>query len=1041
MDHLGLGIEISMIDGVSNIAFNIVNSFNRIQNAAESMVNNVGSALVRFEQLEGLRNAGEELSYIGENLQRFGEVGVEKMFELGKQVIETSSEFEQLRISLEALYNSNQKGDQMFEWAKQMSIKYPVQINELLDAIKRFQGAGVDIQHTLKDGYSGLDALMDLAKGLGVEQYRAIKGITEVVDTGNFRELQTGLGIPRARIEEVMGQKFSKDNTEEGQMQRYDLLMAYIEKRFGHVTQRLQESWSTLSTNFMDMWTNFKAAIGDSGFMRDFESGMHRLYDLISGHSEQVLQLANVIGSAFKSIWDAIYPLIMGVANLIMKFADFSKVHPEVAKVVVGIFALTSGITLATGLLLKFSGGIIMAISSLAMMSLSFEIAGRGGLTFAKVLESVSLGIMRFIGYASLFALGAFLAYEAWNTNFMGIRTTMQEFFENARKGFLDLYELVSSKNIDEFKRKWDSLGENMGWVKNLTRSIIELKYFIDSLFDRPVSQDVLVEAKIAGIDPSTLYELKKAAMDIRFFFEGIGIGAQTAFHNIKQGVQEVLIVLGPVGQAIKDFLNHIGLFTTDLGPEKWRAIGEAVGYVGVMFATWKGALFIIDAFKLLFSILKPIGEAFMWVFDIAKGFFSFIGGIINFLRPIIGIVIQIVEVVAEVIGAIISGIAAVLGVPVEIVVAIIAAIAAVVATVIIFRHQIAEFFVNLWHDIENVWHSVAQWFYNNVWKPISDFAMNAYYFVRGVWILFGHWFYENVGKYVEQYWNEAMTWIKNKASEAWNWVTNVWDQFKNWMNEHVGQPVMNVWNTVTSWINNKVNEVWNYISQIWGQISTWIWDHFGLPIQNAWDKIKSAWNSAVDAIWNYLTDKLNAIGSWFEKNVAQPVIGFIDKIKNEIGGDWQSIKEGFNYVVEVGKTGHIPGAATGGFIPHEGLVNLHPGEVVLNARQVKMFEDFLNGLDQDGTAHGMSQYMLGKPYTLQDAIEMKPVVQEVSPVQQVTNTTTQTITHQGVTIQNAHFYINAPQDQNMSPREFAEQILEELKRMEYENNMLTYRL
>jgi len=205
--------------------------------------------------------------------------------------------------------------------------------------------------------------------------------------------------------------------------------------------------------------------------------------------------------------------------------------------------------------------------------------------------------------------------------------------------------------------------------------------------------------------------------------------------------------------------------------------------------------------------------------------------------------------------------------------------------------------------------------------------------------------------------WNWLWDVIVNVATAIWNGIVSVWSAIAAWVDTWIIQPIVNGWNWLQQAVANIVTAVWNTITSIWATIANWVDTYVIQPISNLWDGLVSTATRVVQGIYDGFTSVLGSLASWFDNNVIKPIEDGWNRVRNFFSGIGEGIEEGWKYITNIGKSGSfdpnidyskVPGADTGGYIPKEGLVNLHPGEVVVNHALTRRLERFLESQDAE---------------------------------------------------------------------------------------------
>lgn len=176
----------------------------------------------------------------------------------------------------------------------------------------------------------------------------------------------------------------------------------------------------------------------------------------------------------------------------------------------------------------------------------------------------------------------------------------------------------------------------------------------------------------------------------------------------------------------------------------------------------------------------------------------------------------------------------------------------------------IADFFTNLWSDIQAVWSTVSDWFDTNVIQPVVNFF-------SGLWTS------------VTEIWNNLVTSVKDTVSGLANWI-----------NENVIQPIVNFFMTYIWPVIEKVAEIQAKIIEILVAlatfIGTWIYDNIVTPIVDGIISLYNQVSEWVQKAWDFIIELWSTIAGWFDTNVIQPIATLFSNL-------WTGIKTVFSTV------------------------------------------------------------------------------------------------------------------------------------------------
>ena len=174
---------------------------------------------------------------------------------LGKSSIQTAGDFETLRIRLNNMYGSVQKGGEAFDAFNEIAATTPFQLKNVVEAGASLKAFGVDAENMIKPvsdlaAFMGLDVVdaanamgRAFAGGAGAADVLRDRGILQLIKDSQGIEDLTKLTIPEFR--DVMVKALTDPST-----------------GIVGATDALSKSWQGTVSNFQDGIDRIKAAIG-----------------------------------------------------------------------------------------------------------------------------------------------------------------------------------------------------------------------------------------------------------------------------------------------------------------------------------------------------------------------------------------------------------------------------------------------------------------------------------------------------------------------------------------------------------------------------------------------------------------------------------------------------------------------------------------------------------------------------------------------------------------------------------------------------------
>lgn len=384
--------------------------------------------------LEGLKTVGSGLQSVGNGLRNIGQsltVAVTApLLALGALAVKAAFNVDALRNRFTALEGSTEKANKRIERLIQLSN----------------QSVGVKLSDALEN-YAQLDAATDLSE-------KSIEGMIKTLgklDTAFNLDSQS---LFARNLTQIFTQGFERADIKEA-IGRVPIFEQILEKAFGTSDAKklneLKKKGKLTLESFMDGISN--AVDSDSRL-----SGLRETLGARFAKAFDRFQIALApIGNA---ILDFIEPLIEPFSNFIQKLmSGFNSLSPFVQKLIVGFGAFVAAIAPA----LFIIGGIVTAIGGLIGGVATAAVAVGGFVVLAKITAialaaiipiAIQIGVM----FASL-ALGVFTLYQAWQTNFGGIRDIVF--------GVWGAIKTVTSTVISELKSIVENSGIVTWWSEN----------------------------------------------------------------------------------------------------------------------------------------------------------------------------------------------------------------------------------------------------------------------------------------------------------------------------------------------------------------------------------------------------------------------------------------------------------------------------------------------------------------------------------------------------------------------------------------------
>lgn len=263
-----------------------------------------------------------------------------------------------------------------------------------------------------------------------------------------------------------------------------------------------------------------------------------------------------------------------------------------------------------------------------------------------------------------------------------------------------------------------------------------------------------------------------------------------------------------------------------------------------------------------------------------------------------------------------------------------------VIQPVIGFFSVLGDFFSNLWRGIvdgmSDWWGGVSQWFDDNViqpmigfWSPVGDWfaelfgsiwqtvsgvfydigviAQGCWTTIQLIWGIVADWFDQNIIKPVGNFFSGLWNAVSTAAKLCWNAISGVWNVVSSWFYNNVIKPVSDWFSGAWDAIKNGAQAAWNGIVSIFSAVGNFFYSVFS----NAWNR--------VTAIFGAVGTMFGDLGS-----------GILNGLKSIVN----NLIRGVNYVISIPFSGlnsainFIRGFNIAGVYPFSGLRNISAPQI-----------------------------------------------------------------------------------------------------------------
>lgn len=619
----GLGLILSFTDNATAGINNAANQLMRLTQMAEQSTDSIN----RMADLTALSSLSTMTGQLGDTFLSMGTTITGMFQKLLQGTVDTGSQFESLRITVNALTGDAQKGQEAISKLMSFAAKTPFEINDLSGMFTTITANGLDAFETLTSAKNGFQ--QELMGFIG--------------DLMAFRPdvpaMQWGTAIRNAFSGEVRSLKNALDVDVEGILGRsWGDTPEQIAQDFADLADNLgvaglmmsnMGTWSQTLSNVSDQFTRLFLAVADAGVFNDLKEALQGVTNAIFEISDaDMATIAKVIAESLSFIVKPLVSAGKAIGNFIRWVTKLTTTQPKLAKFVIQLTAFAGVLLTLTGLALK----VVSSLSGLATVLIAM-----GG-SFAS-MKSILVGGLKAIT-ARLLPLGLAIGgmYLAWKTDFAGIRTLITGFVQNLTNSFSTARNAINM-SVGGMMNVVADLQSKGGFWNNLTVGLMKLMIVCRALSELwnsedgfTLSEDTFLKAKELGVLP-----LIEAILDLKYRFglfkEGFIAGFREVSDSIKNFISGLQTNLeGTFIDSALDKLTDFFSLLSSGDADAWYEFGRSFG----KFAT--KAVIFFGAFKVLDSVFGKVAKVVGIAGTLAKAFGGVgkaVGGIGKFVTKL----------------------------------------------------------------------------------------------------------------------------------------------------------------------------------------------------------------------------------------------------------------------------------------------------------------------------------------------------------------------------------------------------------------------
>lgn len=219
---------------------------------------------------------------------------------------------------------------------------------------------------------------------------------------------------------------------------------------------------------------------------------------------------------------------------------------------------------------------------------------------------------------------------------------------------------------------------------------------------------------------------------------------------------------------------------------------------------------------------------------------------------------------------------------------------------------KIGQKAIEIKNQIVEVWSTVAAWFTENVWTPLSNTVVtvassiwsslvNAWTWIQETFSAVAGWFIENVWTPLSDTVVTVATTIWTSLVNAWTWIQETFSAVAGWFIENVWTPLSSTVVTVATGIWTALSNAWKTIQSIFGAVSSWFMENVWNPLVDTVGTIKDSIGKKFEEAYKVVTDIWDGLSKWFEDNIQKPIVKVAEAISDGFSAAFGWVKKIFD--------------------------------------------------------------------------------------------------------------------------------------------------
>lgn len=546
LEQLGLGITLSMEDNFTPQANNALSSFNRLQSGAESMVANIERNML---QMRNLMMTGFTFEQLGEGIENVGQKILGSFKNMGEGFIQVNADYQTMQSQLLTSFKGNaQEAEKAFDWIRDFSAKTPFEVAGLGEAFQKLKATGIDLREGFKGANGEVKLLAEAVGDLATRNMSGTGGVSglgyalQEAWAGQTKSLVNRFNIAKADIANMM--KYAgKDATKFSEE-----FIKLAEKYTPNAMKNMGGTWALTVSNMKDMWHNFIYDVGKTGVFLELNLALNHIQEKLSVVFSDK-SLIKGMGTALHTLVAPLVLIVNGLVEVFVWTAKFTAQHPMIAKIGLTLVGVAGVVLTLSGFIMKMAGSLMLAVSSVAMLMMNFQLMSVTGVTMSSMFTGLTGAMTRMVSTMGILGIAGVGLFFAWEKNIGGIQEKFNHFFSSVTHGWAIANE-ATKKGLDlssamknyEMKMKIKIPPLASVFAGKFLKIIALSRAFwlvITGHFDKGVMHftkkdwDLFKQAGIEGLVQGMVYARDK----IDHFFHGFSEGLTVVYGLLKEFV------------------------------------------------------------------------------------------------------------------------------------------------------------------------------------------------------------------------------------------------------------------------------------------------------------------------------------------------------------------------------------------------------------------------------------------------------------------------------------------------------------------------